>query len=133
MSEENVELQYRAADAFNRRDLDAILALADPDVEFTSRLVGVEGGGPYRGHDGLCSWWEDLLGVYPDFRGKIEDVRDFGDVTVARLRLRGHGTGSDAPIEQTSWFVIEWRDNKAIWWRVVLSESEALEAAGLRE
>jgi len=133
MSQENVELQYRAADAFNRRDLDAILALADPDVEFTSRLVRVEGGRPYRGHDGLRSWWEDLLGVYPDFRGEIEDVRDLGDVTVARLRVRGHGTGSDAPVEQTAWFVIEWRNNKAIWWRVVLSESEALEAAGLRE
>jgi ketosteroid isomerase-like protein len=34
MSEENVELNQRANDAFNRRDLDALLALSDPDVEF---------------------------------------------------------------------------------------------------
>jgi hypothetical protein len=31
MSQENVELVYQAADAFNRRDLEAVLALCDPD------------------------------------------------------------------------------------------------------
>jgi ketosteroid isomerase-like protein len=133
MSQENVELQYRATDAFNRRDLDAFLALCDPDIEFSSRLVEVEGGGPYRGHDGLRSWWEDLLGTAPDFSGEIEEVRDLGDVTVARLRLRGHGRGSDVSMENTSWFVTEWRNSKAIRWSVVRSEAEALEAAGLRE
>jgi hypothetical protein len=33
MSQENVELHYRVIDAVNRRDLDAVLALADDDVE----------------------------------------------------------------------------------------------------
>ena len=35
MSQENVELHQRAFDAFNRRDLDAFLALADPNIELT--------------------------------------------------------------------------------------------------
>jgi ketosteroid isomerase-like protein len=39
MSQENVELTYRAFDAFNRRDFDAFLALMDDDVEVFSRLV----------------------------------------------------------------------------------------------
>ena len=51
MSQENVELLHRAYDAFNRRDLDALLALCDPDVEFISYTMQVEGGDPYRGHD----------------------------------------------------------------------------------
>ena len=50
-SQENVELIYRGIDAYNRRDLDAFLALCDPEVEFYSRLIEVEGGGPLRGHD----------------------------------------------------------------------------------
>jgi ketosteroid isomerase-like protein len=33
MSEENVELTYRAFDAFNRRDFDALVGLMDDDVE----------------------------------------------------------------------------------------------------
>ena len=37
MSQENVELALRAFDAFNRRDLDAALALVDEDVEVFSR------------------------------------------------------------------------------------------------
>jgi ketosteroid isomerase-like protein len=133
MSQENVELVYQSSDAFIRRDLDAFLAFNDPDVEFTPRILGVEGGGPYRGHDGIRSWWENLLAALPDFGGEIAEVRDLGDVTVARARLRGHGAESAAPIELTAWQVVEWRDKKAIWWGFFRSEAEALKAAGLRE
>ena len=53
MSQENVEQLYRAYDAFNRRDLDAYLARIDPEVEFTPRIMGLEGGF-YRGQrDGV--------------------------------------------------------------------------------
>ena len=40
---ENVELLYRAYGAFNRRDLDAFLALMDPEVELTTRIMELEG------------------------------------------------------------------------------------------
>ncbi|MEK6326169.1 MAG: nuclear transport factor 2 family protein [Actinomycetota bacterium] len=133
MSQENVELAYLASDAFNRRDLDAFLALTDPGVEAHSRIVELEGGGPYRGHDGIRRWWKDVFAIVPDLSHKIEEVRDVGDVTVVRVRQRGRGLESDAPIEQTQWFVTKWRDKKALWWRVLLSEADALEAAGLRE
>jgi ketosteroid isomerase-like protein len=133
MSEENVELGYRRADAFSRGDLDAFLALVDPEIEFHSRLAELEGGEPYRGHDGIRSWWENVKGVWSDLSSEIEEVRDLGDVIVARIRLRGHGIGSDAPWEQTQWHVTEWRQRKVIRWRVYADEAEALEAAGLRE
>jgi hypothetical protein len=29
--------------------------------------------------------------------------------------------------------VTKWRDKKAVWWKILLSEAEALQAAGLRE
>ena len=133
MSQENVELAYRASHAFNRRDLDALLALCDPDLEFHSRLVAVEGGGPQRGHDGIRTWWENVHAAWRDFSSEIEEVRDLGDVTVARQRFRAQGIQSDAPIEQMQWLVTQWRDGKAIWWRTFQSEAEALEAAGLKE
>ena len=43
-SQENGELAHRANDAFNRHDFDALLALIDPNIEFTSRIVELEGG-----------------------------------------------------------------------------------------
>jgi ketosteroid isomerase-like protein len=133
MSEENVESVYRGVEAFNRRDFDAFLALTDPDVEYTSRLVEVEGGGPYRGPDGVRDWWENIFGIWSEVSAEIEEVRDLGDVTVTRIRLRGHGVESDAPWEQTQWQVADWRHGKIIRGRVFLTEAEALEAAGLRE
>jgi ketosteroid isomerase-like protein len=49
----NVELHHQAHDAFNRRDLAGFLSLTSPDVEFTPYEVAVQGGEPYRGHDGV--------------------------------------------------------------------------------
>jgi ketosteroid isomerase-like protein len=133
MSQVNVELAYRAIDAMNRRDIDAFLALLDPDVEFYSRIVELEGGGPYQGHDGIRSWWESLFSISPDFRTEIEDVRDAGDTTVTRVRQSGHGVGSDAPMEQMQWFVAQSRNGRVIRVQVFVSEIEALKAAGLPE
>ena len=65
MSWENVELICRAYDAINRRDLDAMIALVDSDVECTPLLLKLEGGVPYRGHEGVRSWWRDLFGAFP--------------------------------------------------------------------
>jgi ketosteroid isomerase-like protein len=133
MSRENVERLYRAYEAFNRRDLDAFLALADPEIEFTTLNLQVEGGRSYRGHDGVRSYWEDMISVFPDFTVEPDEVRELGDVTIVRGRLRGHGLESDASFEQRFWQTVKWRHEKCIWWHIVRSEAEALEAAGLSE
>ena len=131
MSEENVEQYYRFADAFNRRDLDASLALLDPDVDFAPRSVALEGGRSYRGHDGVRTWWESTFTAFSDYVAEIEEVRDVGDMTFSRLRFRGHGMESDVPIDEMQWHVVEWRHGSVARLRTLRSESEALEAAGL--
>jgi ketosteroid isomerase-like protein len=133
MTLENVELVYQAADAFNLGLLSAFLALCSPNVQFISRLVPLKDGKPRRGHDGVRSWWEGLHRTYWDLSAEIDDVRNLGEVTVARVRLRGRARESDAPMQQTQWHVTRWRHKTAIRWRVCLSEDDALEAAGLRE
>lgn len=131
MPEGNAELYHRIIDALNRRDLDAFLALSDPEVEIRPRSAALEGGDPYRGHGGVRSWWTNLLSVFPDFTCEIDDVRELGDATVARVRLRGHGLESAAPMEQPTWAAVIWRDGKASWWGTFESEPEALQAARL--
>ena len=133
MSQENVELAYRVNEALNRRDLAATLALADPDIEYFPRIGALEGGHPFRGHDGIRRWWESMLSVAPDFSTEVEDGRELGDVTVVRARVRGHGIASGASMEGTIWQVGEWRQKKCVRWQTFASEAEALEAAGLRE
>ena len=129
---DNAELVYQAADAFNLGVLSAFLALCDRNVEFISRLVPLERGKPRRGHGGVLSWWEALHVAYRDLNVEIEGVQELGEVTVARVRLRGRRERG-APMQQTQWHVVRWRHKKAIRWRVFLSESEALAAAGLTE
>jgi ketosteroid isomerase-like protein len=132
VSHENVELNCRVIDAFNRRDLGAYLDLTDPDLEFIPYEVSVQGGSPYRGHFGVRSWWEESFAVFPDLRGEVDGIRDLGDRTLAHGRLRGQGAGSGAPIERPMWLLAEWRDRKLVWWSSFESEAEALEAARLR-
>src|SRR4030095_8260786 len=79
MSQENVERLHRGYDAFNRRDLDAFLALMDPEVELMTRFMELEGDPYYRGHDGVREWWRALLAVFPDFNSEVLNVRDLGD------------------------------------------------------
>jgi hypothetical protein len=133
MSQENIELLHQAIDAFNRRDLDAYLALQDPEVEFTPYERALEGLGPYRGFDGVRAWWDESFATLPNLRAELYEVRDLGAVTFSRGRLRGTGAGSGASFERTLWLVNEWRDKKTVWWCAFASEAEALEAAGLRE
>jgi ketosteroid isomerase-like protein len=132
MSQANVELSLLAIEEFNRRDLEAMLALMADDVETVSRLVAMEG--PYHGHDGYRRWWENLLGAYPDLSVEVVEARDLGDFTLTHQRLRGRSAGSGAPVEEPRWVVHEWRDGKIVWWSSQYSvESDALEAVGLRE
>jgi len=133
MSQENVELVRRAFDAFNRRDLSAFLALCHPDVEFVTYAMQLEGGDPYRGHEGIRDWWEGLLAVYPDFRADIEDIQDLGDLIITRARMHGRGVESAAPMDQEVWQVGRPRDGKVIGWHWFSNEADAREAAGPRE
>jgi ketosteroid isomerase-like protein len=132
MSTENVELTYRAHDAFTRGNLDVFLALCDEDVEIYSRLAALAEGS-YRGHDGVRRWVQNLLDAFPDFASEALEVRDLGDVTLEAVRVHGHGGQSGAPVDQTIWQVVHWRDGKAIRFSSHDSEAEALEAAGLSE
>jgi hypothetical protein len=67
MSRENVELLRRFVDAWNRRDIEAMIALCDPGVEYHSVYAAV-GGAVYHGHAhsggpdvaerSVPRWWE---------------------------------------------------------------------------
>src|SRR5215210_3805442 len=74
MSRENVDLTLLMYEIFNRRDLDAVLALMHDQVEIEPRLGALEGD--YRGHDGVRRWWSDLLDLLPDYRAEVAEVQD---------------------------------------------------------
>jgi hypothetical protein len=60
VSEENVERSRRVLEAFNARDMDALIVLFDPQVEVHARLAGLGEATIYNGHDGVRSWQADF-------------------------------------------------------------------------
>ncbi len=124
------ELVRRGIQAINDRDLDALLAVMDDEVEAVPLLAAVEGR--YHGHDGIRRWWANLLDTFPDFRIEVLQVREIGEATMAVLGTTGRGVGGDTPFEATIWHLSRFWHDKCIQWRVYPSEVEALEAVGCR-
>jgi ketosteroid isomerase-like protein len=130
MSQENVELARQAYHAFNRRDLDSLLALVDADAEAVPRLAAMEG--VFHGHEGVRRWWEKLLAAWPDYQVEVVEVRDLGHTTLAKIEVQGHAADSGIPVRQTAWHVWRWRREKAIWFGFFPTQATALEAVMLR-
>jgi ketosteroid isomerase-like protein len=116
--------------AINAADLDAFVALAHKNVEFTSMVAEAEGT-TFRGHDGVRAWWETIRGAFEDVRWELLDFQGSGDRAVSHIRMAG--TLSGVPVEQTMWQAVKLREGKLSWWASYRTEAEALEAVGLSE
>jgi ketosteroid isomerase-like protein len=134
VTEENIALVRRAFDAFTQRDLEAVLELVDPAVEFlappTAELAGQSA--PYRGLEGIRKYFEDVGRVWEELDVIPHEYRDHGDHVVALGRVYARGVDGlvvDAP---AGW-VWEMRAGKIVSGRVYTSREQALEAVGLRE
>ena len=132
MSKENVETYWRAVDAANRRDLDALVREFDPDVEWHSAVVGM-GAEVYRGKDGVRTLFRDLFEVFAEVHVDYSEVRDLGDRTLAIGRLRAHGHESGVETEVSFNQLLDFKGGKVMRVRSFLDPEEALEAVGLSE
>jgi hypothetical protein len=127
MAEANIDAVCGSHEAFRRRDLGAFLGYMDPDIEFTSLVLEVEG--TYGGHDGIRSWWDDILAVFPDWQPQVEDARQIGERVLLKVRAEGSGTGSGIDADRVIWQVAEVRDGRLKAWSFFRTEDEALAAA----
>jgi ketosteroid isomerase-like protein len=122
---ERRELTELIYSAINRRDLDTVLAHVAEDAEFRS-MVAEADGETFRGHDGVRSWWTQVVQALGGLGFDLEEYRDEGEGAVIKVRVRGLvGTTG---IEQTMWQGVTFRDEKAVWWGLFRSEEEAAAA-----
>ena len=127
MTQSDIDVVCGSHDAFRRRDLGGFVEYMDPEIEFTSLVLEVEG--TYRGHDGIRSWWNDILEVFPDWQPQVEDARQVGKRVLLKVRAEGAGTGSGIDLDRAIWQVAEVRDGHITAWRFFRTEDEALAAA----
>jgi ketosteroid isomerase-like protein len=58
MSQENVEVVRRALAALNRRDVEAYLEVASPQIELITPALPLQG--PITGHEGIRDFFREL-------------------------------------------------------------------------
>jgi uncharacterized protein len=134
MSREDVDTIRKGFDGFNRGDLDAVVAMCDPAVEWHSPQE-LPGPTAYRGHDGVRAATGDMLELFGDLRADPERFIDAGDKVIAFFRWHGHGKGSGLSLDQfgRQAGVFTMRDGKAIRVDWYLDRVKALEAAGVSD
>ena len=133
MSQENVELIRTLFERFDRDGFlseelwhsDAVL------VNFRESPIP----GPYRGHEGLRKWRDELFEVLNEGRFDVESLTDAGEANavVAKVRLRGRARHTDievnVPFSITAWI----QEGRIARSESYTDHAEALEAAGLSE
>jgi ketosteroid isomerase-like protein len=129
MSQENVEAFKRAIEAYNRRDVEALLDELDNEIEWRPVLPVVLGGDEtvYRGHDGVRQLLRDLDEVLAERQLDFAEIRDVGDHVVATGSLRIRGKSSGALSESPFGCVAELRNGRAVRIQTYLDPGEALE------
>jgi ketosteroid isomerase-like protein len=117
------------ADAINRGDAAAAVAVSDPEIEFLSVLA--VSGRAYRGHEGVRQYFEDVAAAWSEWRVEVHRVAPAADgrvVIVMTMHYRGRESGA-AFSDQTA-HIWTLRDGKLLRNEPYRDPEQALRAVG---
>jgi ketosteroid isomerase-like protein len=125
----NVALVKRSFEAMRAWDVEALLRLYDPDVEFLP-LTGtrVETGG-YRGHEGVRTYLAEARELWDVMEPQDHEYRDLGDRVLVAGRCLVRGRRSGAESNPACAWVIHVRDGTIVSHRTCATVDEAVEIA----
>ena len=133
MSKQNVELHRRGVEAGNSRDIEVLIATADPSIELHSSMT-TPGGAVYHGHDGLREYIRDLQDAFGDeLRIEPEAYFDLGEHTLMSYVAYGRGLHSGVEITGRAAQVAKWRDGLCVYLKIYLHREDALKNLGVTE
>jgi ketosteroid isomerase-like protein len=122
---EKVEVVRRAFEAFNSRNLEAMLETVGPEIEFppVTRVLA-DKDKPRQGHSGIRTYFRDVSQRWRELRVTALRYVEFGDHVAVYGRVQGHaadGTTVDSPADWI-WQVL---DRKIVWGCVYAKRDEA--------
>ena len=123
----DIELVKATFAAFAARDLETVLAMADPAIELivpTGNQVGRTE--PYRGHDGLREYFRDVASVWEELRLTPREFREHGALILVTGKVSARSR-SRTVSGSTGW-VWRVRDGKVVYVRVYESAADAVAA-----
>jgi ketosteroid isomerase-like protein len=121
------EVVLAAYDSFNRGEIEPILDILHPDVEWVPPPTSLEPR-PLRGRDAVREY------LAPNFfesqtAEPLETIEHANRLlVVARVRARGRGSGVE--LDQTAYHVLTIEEGRAVRFEVHVDRAEALRALG---
>jgi ketosteroid isomerase-like protein len=132
VSPESIDVLRGAYDAYNRGDLDALVACFAADAEMETAVLGQVD----RGHEAIRKSFDDFFEVVESPRTEPLEFIEEGEAIIVPVhvmgRLRHTGiTDEMMPTEMVHVFVV--RDGNIVWNYICIEREEAIGAARSRE
>jgi len=132
MSQENLEIVRRGYEAFNRGDVDAVLDLCAPDVEWAD--ISAPDTPLVTGKDAVRAYFEGMLQVWASPWREAEEIIDLGgDRVLVMCHIMARGRGSGIEVDARIGDLLTIRDGRVACWTSYRSWGRARRAAGLHE
>ena len=131
VSQENADAARRVLSAVTDRDVDALLQLTDPEVQWRSFFAALLESGEYRGHDALRQYFRDLDDAFEVIRPEPVQMLDVGDLVVVVGRVWYRGRASGVETEEAAGWVFKFKSGKVVSWRAFREPERAFAAVGL--
>jgi ketosteroid isomerase-like protein len=132
VAERNVDIVRSAVEAFNRGDVEAVLAVASEDIEvYSSRDLA--NAGRFHGHEGFLQWITQWLEAWDEFTVILVDVETLDDrhvLAIARQVGRGALSGIEIDMEVAQLFEID-RDGRIVRFQLHQHREDALAEVGM--
>lgn len=129
MSAADVETVRKGVEAYNRGDVDGVLAMTAPDVVLVPVRALLEGGS-YEGHEGVRRFMEDMDEDWAEREIEVDEIRDLDGGLLVLGQFRAVGR-SGVEVRQPLAWRSELRDGKLIRLQAYSDVAVALNELGL--
>lgn len=123
---DNVEVVRRAFEAYKNEDYDALIALADPELEMHGTVGGLTEGTVTRGIEQVRSSLTDDDETWQRVELEAERIVEAGDRVVVLQKELRTGAASGIQLEVHTAVVFELRDGRLLSMHGYMDQDEAL-------
>ncbi|MDQ3729215.1 MAG: nuclear transport factor 2 family protein [Actinomycetota bacterium] len=132
MSQKNLIVLAQLAEAFNEEGWEGTLPFLHADLEF-HEPPEQPGATVFHGREAARRGWARWAESWTEQHSEVQGFRELPDgrvLTFSHQRMRGR---DGIEVEQDAWNLFTVQGGKVLRWESYWEESNALEAAGLRE
>ena len=109
MAESEIELIRRSMAAFNRRDVEGMVATTHAEGEMFPFRAQLEGQ-PYLGHEGIRQFLRDMYEDWSSFEVTMDEFQELRGRVLAIGHIEGVSRSSGVAVGGEAGFLFEFRD-----------------------